>query len=89
MVGGVHGHTCNSYEGNGDYRVAEDQGFRMTDDGHVQSVMAPEYCVTLGTQTVPGGGGSPVHQIREALLETCSEEKAHLQRWRLRDYKDW
>ena len=25
----------------------------------------------------------------EALLEGCSEEKAHLQRWRLRDYRDW
>ena len=133
MVGGVHGHTCYSYEGRGEYRVAEDQGFlladiesnnrfrlahfdhcltksgpgpgtwlaltpcdnreeqgfRMTVDGLVQSLQESDLCVTLGSETVPGGGGEPVHQIRELRMQTCSEEAAPLQRWRLRDYKDW
>ena len=132
MVGGVHGHTCYSYEGNGEYRVAEDQGFvqqdiesnrfrlaafdhcltlavpeagswvaltpcddrpeqgfRMTEDGRIQSVAESGLCVTLGTQTVPGGGGSPVHLIRELLMQECSDANASLQQWRLRDHRDW
>lgn len=133
MVGGVHGHTCYSYEGNYDYHVAVDQrfaktdieelnrfrleafdhcltlaeaeegswialtpcddraeqGFQLTDDGRIRSLAASELCVTLGTQTVPGGGGSPVHQLRELLMQRCSDELASLQQWRLRDYRDW
>lgn len=129
MEGGVHAHTCYSYEGNG---IAVDQGFdesgikkgyfrlsafdhcltmsipesgswialtkcdgrkeqafEMTADGRIVSLAAPGLCVTLGPDTVPGGGGNPVHQIRTATLDTCSEERAVYQRWRLRDHKDW
>ncbi len=128
MAGGVHGHTCYSYEGRiavdqgfdesgvekGYFRlpafdhcltmsVAEsnswialtecdgrpEQGFEMTTEGRIISKAAPELCVTLGLETVPGGGGRPVHQIRSVTLDNCSEDKAALQKWRLRDHKDW
>ena len=128
MVGGVHGHTCYSYEG----RIAVDQGFSLedienkgvfrlmafdhcmsmairepdswialtpcdgrveqqfeiTDDGRIISKAAPELCITLGTDMVFGGGGNPIHKIRTSTLDTCSDEKAKLQRWRFRDNKD-
>ena len=128
MVGGVHGHTCYSYEG----RIAVDQGFSLedienkdifrlvafdhcmsmairepdswialtpcddrveqqfdiTDDGRIISKVAPEFCITLGLDMVYGGGGNPIHKIRTATLDTCSEEKARYQRWRFRDNKD-
>jgi hypothetical protein len=37
---------------------------------------------------VYGGGGDPIHKIRTATLDTCSEDKAIYQRWRYRDNKD-
>jgi hypothetical protein len=129
MEGGVHGHTCYSYENKG---IAVDQGFdadgvdkgyfrltafdhcltmsipeseswialtpcdgreaqkfEMKDDGRIVSLAAPDLCVTLGLDTVPGGGGTPIHQIRTATLDTCSDDKAIYQKWRLRDHKDW
>jgi hypothetical protein len=129
MEGGVHGHTCYSYENKG---IAVDQGFdadgvekgyfrltafdhcltmsipeseswialtpcdgreaqkfEMKDDGQIVSLAAPGLCVTLGLDIVPGGGGTPIHQIRTATLDTCSDDKAIYQKWRLRDHKDW
>jgi hypothetical protein len=127
MEGGVHGHTCYSYEGS----IAVDQGFaaediekgvfrlvafdhcmsmairkadswialtpcdgrieqqfEMTDDGRIISKAAPELCITLGLDMVYGGGGDPIHKIRTATLNTCSDEKSKYQRWRYRDNKD-
>jgi hypothetical protein len=128
MEGGVHAHTCYSYEGS----IAVDQGFsaesiaegvfelvafdhcmsmsirepdswialtpcdgrieqqfEMTDDGLIVSKAAPELCITLGLDLVYGGGGNPIHKIRTATLDTCSDEKAKYQRWRYRDHRDW
>lgn len=129
MAGGVHGHTCYSYENKG---IAVDQGFsedgiaegffrlvefdhcmsmaidkadswialtpcdgrieqqfKMTDEGRIISVASPNLCITLGPDVVYGGGGSPIHIIRASTLDTCSEEKAIYQKWRIRDHKDW
>ena len=129
MEGGVHGHTCYSYEGNGPqvdqgFDVADikkgafrlvafdhcltvplaepktwialtpcdgrpEQGFEMKADGAIVAKMAPELCITLGRQTVPGGGGNPVHQVRALYLDKCESSNDSHQRWRLRDHKDW
>ncbi|MCP5115428.1 MAG: RICIN domain-containing protein [bacterium] len=129
MEGGVHGHTCYTYEGNG---VQVDQGFdaadikkgafRLTAFGHCLTValpkagtwialtpcdgrpeqgfelkasgrivpkMAPGLCITLGRQTVPGGGGRPIHQVRSLFLGKCESTNDSHQKWRLRDHKDW
>jgi len=127
MAGGVHGHTCYSYEERigvdqgfsaegieeGYFRLVEfdhcmsmsinesgswialtpcdgriEQQFEMTDDGLIISRAAPELCITLGLDMVYGGGGNPIHKIRTATLDTCSEDKAIYQRWRYRDNKD-
>jgi hypothetical protein len=66
----------------------KEQGFDLKDDGRIVSMAAPNLCITLGKDTVPGGGGNPIHQIRSTTLNTCSEENATLQRWRLRAHKD-
>ena len=133
MAGGVHGHTCYSYEGRGNYRVAADQGFlakeiksktrfnlaafnhcltlsapqenswialkpcdnspeqgfRMEKNGRIVSSSMPHLCITLGAVTLPGGGGSPVHQLRNLTMQRCVDDKSKLQRWRLRNKKDW
>ena len=133
MAGGVHGHTCYSYEGQGEYRVAEDQGFllkdveqngvfrmaafdhclsissrdpgswialtpcdnrpeqqfEVTDTGEVKSKIAEDLCITLGSESLPGGGGSPLHQLRKLSMETCTAENSTLQRWRLRNHRDF
>jgi hypothetical protein len=129
MEGGVHGHTCYSYEGKGIavdqafdasgvkegyFRLTEfdhcltlsipesgswvaltkcdgrkEQGFKMDDDGRIISMAAPDLCMTLGLDTVPGGGGNPIHIIRTATMDTCSADKDIYQKWRFRDHKDW
>lgn len=129
MEGGVHGHTCYSYEGSiavdqgfsaegieqGIFRLVEfdhcmslsvpqsgswialtpcdgriEQQFEITDDGLIISKAAPDVwlCITLGLDMVYGGGGDPIHKIRTATLDTCSEDKAKYQRWRFRDKAD-
>ena len=127
MAGGVHGHTCYSYEGQiavdqgfsaegieeGYFRLVEfdhcmsmainesgswialtpcdgriEQQFEISDDGLIISRAAPDLCITLGLDMVYGGGGDPIHKIRTATLDTCSEDKAIYQRWRYRDNKE-
>ena len=129
MAGGVHGHTCYSYEGrgiavdqgfseqamqDGAFRLVEfdhcltmaidkpdswialtpcdgraEQEFRFDDDGRIVAAAATNLCITLGTDLVYGGGGRPIHKIRAAVLDTCSDEKAIYQKWRVRDHRDW
>jgi hypothetical protein len=129
MEGGVHAHTCYSYENKG---IAVDQGFseqaieqgsfrlvkfdhcltmaidkpdswialtpcdgraeqkfEMTNDGRIEAMASSKLCITLGPDTVFGGGGNPIHQIRAATLDTCSDDKMIFQKWRVRDHKDW
>ena len=68
--------------------VRIEQQFEISDDGVIVSKAAPELCITLGLDMVYGGGGDPIHKIRTATLDTCSEDKAIYQRWRYRDNKD-
>lgn len=129
MEGGVHGHTCYSYENkgiaidqgfsendmqNGAFRLVgfghcltmaidkpdswialtpcdgrAEQNFRMQNDGRIVTAAGTNLCVTLGTDLVYGGGGNPIHKIRAAVLDTCSDEKAIYQKWRVRDHRDW
>jgi hypothetical protein len=125
-IGGVHGHTCYTYEGNG---VALDQGFfvenvyeanefrmsgfpdlcmtlyepnagsfvsietcddRPTQDfvlsesGKIISEMRPELCLTVDDFVLPGGGGSPLHIMRDVSFEECDAVDSVYQTWELR-----
>ena len=77
----------------------EAQDFDMTADGRIVPLMAPELCLTLGANTVPGGGrlapvgreaqnNDNIPQIRRLTFETCSEDDEAIavrQRWQLVD----
>ncbi len=77
----------------------EAQDFDMTAEGRIVPLIAPELCLTLGANTVPGGGrlapvgreaqnNDNIPQIRRLTFETCSEDdeaSAVRQRWQLVD----
>jgi len=125
-IGGLHGHTCYTYNGNGptpdqafvmenietqnEFRMVEfnDQCMtlyepqegsfismetcdgRKTQDivlnevGQIIPMMMPELCVTMGTVVVPGGGGRPLHIMRDVTFEACDSEINERQLWELR-----
>ena len=125
-IGGVHGHTCYTYGGNG---VALDQGFfmenvreanefrmsgfpdkcmtlyepragsfvsietcddRPTQDfvmdasGKIVSQMQPDLCLTVDDFVLPGGGGRPLHIMRDVSFEECGSVSSDFQTWELR-----
>lgn len=125
-IGGVHGHTCYTYIGDG---VALDQGFfveniqeenefRMSgfpdlcmtiyeptpgsfvsietcdgretqkialhEDGRIVPEMASDLCLTMDSLVLPGGGGNPLHIMRDLSFDTCDPDNAILQTWELR-----
>jgi len=125
-IGGLHGHTCYTYNGNGptpdqafvmeniqdknEFRMVEFNDKCMTlyepkagsfisvetcdsreaqqivinDSGRIFPKLMPELCLTLGTVVVPGGGGSPLHIMRDVTFEACDSESNERQLWELR-----
>ncbi len=65
------------------------QQFEHQDNGRVMSVAAPGNCVTAGEgPSRHGGGGDPVHLIRDLTLEVCNSSRDARQQWRLRETAD-
>ncbi len=65
------------------------QRFEHRATGQIVTLAAPAYCVTAGAgPSRHGGGGNPVHLIRELTLETCDHNHDDRQRWRLREAFD-
>lgn len=128
-IGGLHGHTCYTYNGNGPTNdqafikegIEENNEFRMVafndlcmtlwepkdgsfisvetcddraqqnfvfnDAGQIIPEVMPELCLTLDTTTVPGGGGNPLHLMRDVMFSNCDESASERQTWELRaDY---
>jgi hypothetical protein len=125
-VGGLHGHTCDSYSGNGvgadqayvmeniqennEFRLVafndkcmtlyepnegsfiametcdgrETQVIVMNESGQIIPSMTPELCLTMSSVVQPGGGGTPLHIMRDVTFETCDSEPNELQLWELR-----
>ena len=125
-VGGLHGHTCDSYAGNGlatdqayameniqeknEFRLVEfndkcmtlyepnegsfismetcdgrkTQAIVMKETGQIVPKMMPELCLTMSSVVQPGGGGSPLHLMRDVTFEACDSSISELQRWELR-----
>ena len=55
----------------------------MGKNGQIKPIASSALCLTAGTNTVPGGGGSPVHLKRTLTWEPCSTGAADRQRWKL------
>ncbi len=65
------------------------QQFEHRSNGKVMSVAAPGNCVTAGEgPSRHGGGGDPVHLIRDLTLEVCDGSRDARQQWRLRETAD-
>ena len=44
----------------------------------------PELCMTMSSVVLPGGGGDPVHIMRDVSFDTCDSDNNELQLWELR-----
>lgn len=60
------------------------QQFDIQTNGQIVPMSAPELCLTMGTDSVPGGGGDPIHLIRKLSFETCAADSSERQRWEFR-----
>lgn len=125
-IGGVHGHTCDTYSGNGPivdqafsmedimqentFRLLafsdkcltmyepgegsfvsmeacdgrETQAIMMNESGQIIPEMLPELCLTAGAVVLPGGGGNPLHLMRDISFETCDRDIDERQLWEFR-----
>ena len=65
------------------------QQFEHRANGKIASLGAPGSCVTAGEgPSRHGGGGDPVHLIRDLTLEVCDGGDDERQQWRLRETAD-
>ena len=125
-IGGLHGHTCYTYNGNGptadqafvmenvqdqnEFRMVafndlcmtlyepkdgsfisietcddrNAQNFTMNEAGQITPDMMPELCLTLYSVVVPGGGGNPLHIMRDVGFDACDNNISERQAWELR-----
>ena len=60
------------------------QDIMLNEAGQIIPRIMPELCVTMGTVVVPGGGGRPLHIMRDVTFEACDDEINERQLWELR-----
>ncbi|MGI9203249.1 MAG: ricin-type beta-trefoil lectin domain protein [Woeseiaceae bacterium] len=60
------------------------QHFIMNEAGQIIPEITPELCLTIGTVVLPGGGGRPLHIMRDVTFEACDSEINERQLWELR-----
>lgn len=60
------------------------QAMIMNEAGQISPEMMPELCVTMGIVVVPGGGGMPLHIMRDVTFEACDDNIEERQLWELR-----
>lgn len=62
------------------------QGFEFQKAGTITPTRNRGLCLTVaGGNSRKGGGGSPVHLMRNLSLQPCGGSLSHLQRWATRD----
>ena len=65
------------------------QRFEYQSNGKIKSLAVPGNCVTAGEgPSRHGGGGDPVHLIRDLTLEVCDRSSDDRQKWRLHESAD-
>ncbi len=65
------------------------QRFEHRANGRVVAAAAPGNCVTAGVgPSRQGGGGDPVHLIRDLTLQVCDASRDARQQWRVREAAD-
>ena len=60
------------------------QKFTLRNDGRISLVSNKKLCLTVSQgESRKGGGGSPVHLIRNLLLQLCSDKLMNYQKWNI------
>ncbi|MDC1095859.1 hypothetical protein OAS47_00910 [Pelagibacteraceae bacterium] len=68
-----------------DCNLRDVQKFMLMNDGRVGLVSNKKLCLTVSQgESRKGGGGSPVHLMRNLLLEFCSDKLTNYQKWSIR-----
>ena len=62
----------------------ETQAMIMQESGQIIPKMMRELCLTIGSVVVPGGGGRPLHIMRDVTFEACDSDISERQLWELR-----
>ena len=65
-----------------DGRAAQKMTF--DDAGHIIAGVMPELCLTMSDVVLPGGGGRPLHLMRDVTFEACDTAIDDRQTWALR-----
>ena len=60
---------------------SEKQKFILKSNGNIVVESNPNLCLTVATNYKEGGGGNPVHLIRELTLQNCGENNSDYQKW--------
>lgn len=60
------------------------QKFILQNDGKINPEGNLKLCLTASISSREGGGGNPVHLIRDLSLQACNDENSELQRWSMR-----
>jgi len=64
------------------------QEFELDEKGRIHLISNLKLCLTVAQgQSKKGGGGSPVHLMRNLTLELCSDTLNHFQIWDVRKIK--
>ena len=62
----------------------ENQKFSLNTNGKISLNSDPNLCLTVSENSREGGGGNPIHKIRNLSLENCTNNISSLQTWGLR-----
>ena len=61
------------------------QNLKLTSEGEITFANDPSLCLTaFDKESRKGGGGEPVHLIRDLSISSCDDQKKDYQRWGLR-----
>lgn len=61
------------------------QKINLNDVGQIVPAMEPSLCLTISSETMPGGGANPLHILRDVTFEKCDDSIASRQLWELRE----
>ena len=77
--------TSSSKIGLGDCKNKNLQKFEWDKKNRIRLTGGQDFCVTISQgQSRNGGGGSPVHKIKNLSLEICSDQLESYQTWGIR-----
>ena len=62
----------------------EKQKFSLNSNGTISLDENTDLCLTVSENSREGGGGNPIHRIRDLSLKNCNNNLSYRQKWGLR-----